>query len=172
VLIVKSNSNSKPWLCITQGCDLRTRIIYVPRAYFLLHAQFTRNLHAICVCHACGKIVLNPGYYGPLEFFGGAVPFPFRTPFSTSYLLLTSVAHCLSATVCGLPFFLPNPFVKDGRSLCPEGSATLCWHGHRSKKSTTKSCYADADESHPKKSGKLCGDVTTVFTGFRDVIYV
>ena len=71
-------------------------------------------------------------------------------------LLLTSLAHC--------------SILRDGRGLCPEGSATLFRHGHRSIESTTKSFCAD--EFHLKESGSFYGDVTVVYAGFCDVIYV
>ena len=65
-----------------QRFDLRTRVIYAPRA---------RNLRVIYVCHTRGKNRLK---YGLLEFFGGAVPF--RTPFPTSYFT-SSLPFCLGA---------------------------------------------------------------------------
>jgi len=67
-----------------------------------------------------------------------------------------------------LPFFLH--ILRDGRGLCPEGSATLCRHEHRSIEPTTMS--GCVDELHPKYSGRFHGDVTTVIAGFGDVIYV
>ena len=78
----------------------------------------------------------------------------------------SSSSFCLCA-IC--PSFAAS-FVKDGRGLCPEGSATLCRLGYRSKEPTTKSGYAD--ELHLKESRRFYGDVTAVYAGFCDAIYV
>jgi len=87
-------------------------------------------------------------------------------PNSLLYFLLQWLTAFLP--VCDLPFFLR--ILRDGRGLCPEGSATLRRHGCRSIKSTTMSGYND--ELHPKYSGGFHGDVTTIFAGFYHVIYV